>query len=107
MNYVFPCDLNGPGMGPPGSEVCNADNQLARATFNRSFTSNVHRQSYRPSIFGWALSNEIAFTSAGAGGNSGLVDNMFAQLYLTSKSFDEKGAPCVVLRRRRLQHSFT
>ena len=57
-------------------------------TITRSFTSNVHRQSHRPSIFGWALSNEIAFTRAGKGGNSGLVNNMFASMYLVSKAFD-------------------
>jgi hypothetical protein len=78
MNYDFPCDVNG----------CSADNELTRATINRSFTSNVHRQSHRPSIFGRALSNEIAFTRAGAGGNSGLKNNMFAYMYLTSKTFD-------------------
>ena len=78
MNYGFPCDVDG----------CSADNALARETISRSFTSNVHRQSYRPSIFGWALSNEIAFTRAGKGGNSGLVNNMFASMYLVSKAFD-------------------
>ena len=78
MNYGFPCDLNG----------CSADDKLTHAMISRSFKSNVHRQSHRPSIFGWVLSNEIAFTRAGAGGNSGFKNNMFAQLYLISKTFD-------------------
>ena len=68
MSYAYP--------NPFGSPL----NQAVRDTFNRSFTSIVHRRSHHPSMFAYVLSNEIPF--------SGPVIAEFQQLYRFAKQHD-------------------
>ena len=77
MNYRYPCPFPG----------CNA-NALVQATFNRSFTSIVRRTSHHPSLFGYALSNEIGFTADGAAAQAA-----FVEFYRFAKQHDPE-RPC-------------
>ena len=61
MSYSYP--------NPFGSPASAA----IKAVFNRSFASVVQRRSHHPSVFGYVLSNEVHWGSAG--------DPQFAELY--------------------------
>ena len=56
MNYAYPCPFPG----------CVVTDQVQQ-TFNRSFASIVQRTSHHPSLFGYVLSNEIAFGASEPG----------------------------------------